>query len=196
MPGKPGEISGRTHAARVGVDECNEHVFEAGVVAAVLLAQFGERAFGDQPARGDDADPVGHPFGDFENMRRHDHGAAGADARLQQSLDVTRRQRVEAGEGFIEDDQAGVVDQRAGQRHLLAHAFRKSFAAFVQMRLKPERHQEILRGGFGNRSIDAPEAGNEFEIFQWRQLVINHRLVRHPRHDLLGGDGIGERIDA
>jgi hypothetical protein len=53
-----------------------------------------------------------------------------------------------------------------------------------------------MRGGFGGRRIDAPEAGDEFEIFQRRQLVINHRLVRHPRRDLLGGDGIGKRIDA
>ena len=118
------------------------------------------------------------------------------DAFLQQSLDVTRRQRVEAGERLVEDDQPGVVHQRARQRHLLAHALGKSLAALVQMRLEPERHQQFLRGGFGRRRIDAPEAGDEFEIFQRRQLVINHRLVRHPRHDLLGGDGIGERIDA
>ena len=88
------------------------------------------------------------------------------------------------------------MDQRAGQRDLLAHALGESLAAFVQMRLEAKRHQKLLRGAAGNRGIDAPEAGDEFEIFQRRQLVINHRLVRHPCHDLLGGDGIGERIDA
>ena len=109
---------------------------------------------------------------------------------------MTRRQRVEAGQRLVEDDQTGIVHQCARQRHLLAHAFGKSFAALVQMRLEPERHQKIMRRGLGRIGIDAPEAGDEFEIFQWRQLVIDHRLVRHPRHDLLGGDGICERIDA
>ena len=90
----------------------------------------------------------------------------------------------------------GIVDQRAGQRHLLAHALGKSLAAFVQMRLEAERHQKLLRRGCGNRGIDAPEAGDEFEIFQRRQLVVDHRLVGDPGHDLLGGDGIGERVDA
>ena len=53
-----------------------------------------------------------------------------------------------------------------------------------------------MRGSFGGFGIDAPETGDEFEIFQRRQLVINHRLVGHPRHCLLGGDGVGERVDA
>ena len=53
-----------------------------------------------------------------------------------------------------------------------------------------------MRGRFRNRGIDAPEAGDEFEIFQRRQLVVDHRLVRDPRRHLLGGDGIGERVDA
>ena len=129
-------------------------------------------------------------------MRRHDHGAAGTDALLQQSLDVTRRQRVEAGQRFVQDDQFGIVNQRAGQRDLLAHALGESLAAFVQMRLQPERRQKLLRRGAGNRGIDAPEAGDEFEIFQRRQLVVDHRLVGNPCHDLLGGDGIGECVDA
>ena len=78
-------------------DQRDKQVFEAGILVAILLAQLSERALGHQLAFGDDADAVGHPFGDFKNMRRHDHGAAGTDAVLQQSLDVTRRQRIEAG---------------------------------------------------------------------------------------------------
>jgi hypothetical protein len=124
---------------------CRPAQFEAGVVAAVLLAQLGERALGDQPAGGDDADPVGHPLGDLQNMRRHDHRAAGANAIAEQSLDVTRRQRIEAGQRLVEDNEPGIVHQRARQRHLLAHALGKSFAAFVQMRFQPERHKQLMR---------------------------------------------------
>src|SRR4051794_32649014 len=42
----------------------------------VLLAQFGQSAFGDEASGGDHPDPVGHSFGDFKNMRGHDYGAA------------------------------------------------------------------------------------------------------------------------
>jgi len=161
-----------------------------------LLPQLSKRAFGDQLSGRDDADAVGHAFGDFENVGGHDYGAAGADPLLQQSLDVTGGERIEAGERLVQDDQARVMHQRAGQRHLLAHALGKSLAALVQMRLQPERHQELLRGAFGNPGIDAPEAGDEFEIFQRRQLVVDHRLVGDPGHDLPGGDGIAQGIDA
>ena len=43
--------------------------------------------------------------------------------------------------------------------------------------------------------IDAPEAGDEFEIFQRCELVIDHRLVGNPRHHLLGCDRFSQRVD-
>ena len=49
---------------------------------------------------------------------------------------------------------------------------------------------------FGRARLDAPEPGDEFEIFERRQLVVDHRLVGQPGGDLLGGDRIGERVDA
>src|SRR5664279_3848264 len=55
-----------------------------------LVAQFVERAFGDQPAMGDDADAVGHALGYFENMRGHDDGAAGTHALLEHVFDLAR----------------------------------------------------------------------------------------------------------
>ena len=92
---------------------------------------------------GDDADAVGHAFGDFENMRGHDHGAAGANPVAEQSLDVTRGHRVKAGERLVQDDQPRVVHQRARQRDLLAHALGKSLAALVQMRLQVRARPEV-----------------------------------------------------
>ena len=197
VPGKPGQIRCRTHAAAASVSTSAMNMSSRLVSLRPFCWRSSvERALGDQPPRCDDADPVGHPFGHFQNMRGHDHGAAGAHPVAEQALDVTRRHGVEAGERFVEDDQARVVHQGPGQRHLLAHALGKSLAALVQMRLEAERDQEIARGRFGDRGVDAPEPGDEGEIFQRGQLVVDHRLVRHPCRDLLGGDGIGQRIDA
>ena len=52
-----------------------------------------------------------------------------------------------------------------------------------------------MRGRFGNTWIDTPKSGDEFEVFQRRQLVIDHRLIRHPCHHLLGRGGVRECVD-
>jgi hypothetical protein len=90
-------ISCRANHVRAVVDQRDEQVFEAGIVVPVLLAQFGQGAFGDKPSGRDDADPVGHPLGDFENVRGHDYGAARTHAIPEQSLDVTRGDGVKPG---------------------------------------------------------------------------------------------------
>ncbi len=186
----------RLRGDRLDIHKRDEQVLEAGIVMPVLPAQLGKGAFGDKPSRGDDADPVGHAFGDFENMRGHDHGAAGAHPIGEQSLDVARGDGVKTGEWFVQDDQPRIVYQRSRKRDLLAHALGKSLAALVQMRLQTERDQEIVCGASGDRRIDAPKPGDEFEIFQRRQLVVDHGFVGDPGHHLLGGDRIAERVDA
>jgi hypothetical protein len=45
-------------------------------------------------------------------------------------------------------------------------------------------------------SINAPKAGDELQVFQRIELVVDHRLVRHPGHDALGRYRILERVDA
>src|SRR5271166_4464432 len=106
-------------------DQREEGVFQAGatadaaarVMTAVggLAAQLLERAFCHEPAVSDDADAVGHAFGDFENMRGHDDGAAGAGALAQYAFDLPRRAGVEAGERLIENNHPRLVHQRAGK---------------------------------------------------------------------------------
>ncbi len=53
-----------------------------------------------------------------------------------------------------------------------------------------------MRARLGERGRDAPQAGDEFEIFPRRELVVDHRLIGNPRHHPLGRHRIGERIDA
>ena len=177
-------------------DQREEGVLQARVALAGLDPQLVERALRDQPAAGDDADAVGHALGDFEDVRGHDHGAAGRDPLAQHVLDLPRRAGVEAGQRLVEDDQPRVVDQRAGERHLLPHALGEALAALVRVRREPEPADQVVGALLGHRRLDAPEAGDEFEIFERRELVVDHRLVGDPGHDPLGLDRIGERVDA
>src|SRR5205823_8707349 len=61
---------------------------------------------------------------------------------------------------------------------------------------KLENRQQLFGIPLGASPLDAPEAGNEFKILEWRELVVEHGLVGQPRRDAFGGDGIAERIDA
>ncbi len=163
---------------------------------AGLQPQFFERAFGDEPAVRDDADAVGHALGHFKNVRGHDDGAAGARALAQHGLDLARRAGVETGQRLVQNDHARLVHQRAGERHLLPHAFGKSFAAFVGMRRELEPIQKLRGARSGNRRLDAPQPGDEFQIFARREFFVDHRLVGDPRHDPFRRNRIGERVDA
>ena len=165
-------------------------------ICATLAAQFFERALGDQPAARDDADPVGHALGHFQNMRGHDHGGAGARAFAQHVLDLAGGAGVEPGERLVENDQPRRVNERAGERHLLAHALGKCFATLARMRAEPEPAEQILRACLRQPWLDAPQPGDEFQIFLRRELVVDHRLVGYPGDHALGFDRIGERVDA
>src|SRR4051812_46083648 len=63
--------------------EVEEHVLQRQLVRAGAGAKLGERAFGEQAAVVDDADAVGEPFGDLENMGGDDDGGAIADLLLE-----------------------------------------------------------------------------------------------------------------
>ena len=131
MPLRP---AGPTSARKVSSRLARSPATASAPGASFLPAwqpQFVEGAFGDEPAVGDDADAVGHALGDFENMRGHDDGAAGAHPFAQHAFDLTRRAGVEPGQRFVENDQPRFVNERTGQRNFLPHALGKSFAAFA-----------------------------------------------------------------
>ena len=99
VTGEPGEGAGLAHAATARSATRARKV--SSRVAALLPAcrrKLLERAFGDQPAAGDDADAVGHALGDFEDVRRHDDGAAGGDVLAQHGLDLPGGAGIEPGE--------------------------------------------------------------------------------------------------
>ena len=106
----------------------------AAGAAGSTRAQFVEAALGDDAAALDDADAIGEPLGDLEDVGGEDHRAAGGDARDQQVLHLPGDGGIEPGQRLVEDDELGVVHQRAGKRHLLPHALGEAFAALMRVR--------------------------------------------------------------
>jgi hypothetical protein len=143
-----------------------------------------------------DADAVGHAFGYLQDVRGHDDGAAGAHAFAQHVLHLPRGAGIEPGQRLIENDDARPVHQRTGERHLLAHALGKALAALIGMAGEIEPIEQFLRAHLRQRRLDAPQPGDEFQIFLRRELVVDHRLIGNPRHHPLRRHRIGECIDA
>ena len=70
------------------------------------------------------------------------------------------------------------------------------FAALMGMRRQAEPIDEMSGAPLRQISIDAPQAGNKFEILKRSELVVDHRLVGDPGRDLLGRGRVGKRVDA
>jgi hypothetical protein len=47
----------------------------------------------------------------------------------------------------------------------------------------------------GAPGVHGPKPGDEFQIFHWVELVVNHRLVGHPGHHRFGFDRRRARVD-
>ena len=119
------------------------------------------------------------------------------DVLAQHGLDLARGAGIEPGERLVEDDEPRLVHQRAGERHLLAHALGEAFAALMRMRRRGRASRAARARVLRAMAASMPHSPrDEFEIFERRQLVVDHRLVGNPGHDLLGRDRIGERVDA
>ena len=143
----------------------------------------------------DDADAIGEALRHFENVGRQDDRTAPAGTFAQQVLHEAGGLRVEAGQRLVEHQEFWVVDQRAGQRHLLLHAARKTLAAGAGVVGEAERRQKLVGARLGDFRRHAPEAGDEFEIFDRGKLVIEHGLVRQPGGHALGGDRVAQGVD-
>ena len=164
------------------------------IVPAWFLRRGQPAAFGHQLAGTDDADALGNAFRHFQDVRCQDHGAARSDLFKQNVLHRTRRGGIKPGERFIKDEQAWFVDERASQRQFLLHAARKAFAAAVALVPQGQALQQGFGARFGVSSRHVPQAGDEGQILDGCQLVVQQGLVGQPGDQALGSNRIGQRI--
>ena len=153
VAGEPGQCIGTAHSAATGcaagsATSVRKVSSRLAAVFPVLRCSSSSVPSAIKRPLGDDADAVGHALGDFENMRGHDDGAAGGDALAQDVLDQAGGAGIEPGERLIEDDELGIVHQRAGERHFLPHASGKSLAALMRVRFESEPADHFARARF------------------------------------------------
>jgi hypothetical protein len=82
----------------------------------------------------------------------------------------------------------------ASKGYLLAHALREAFTSLVSVRTQPKYLQKIMGSGLSLTGINTPQTRHEREVLERGELVVDHRLIRNPGHDLLGRKRISESI--
>ena len=90
----PGGVHGR--------DEFQEYRFQVSVTHPRLAAQLRQCAVGDQSAFGDDANPFGHTFRDFQYMGRHDNLRIALHLPNEDILHHSRRHSVLPGQQLVQ----------------------------------------------------------------------------------------------
>jgi hypothetical protein len=88
----------------------------------VAPEQVARRTGGDQHAMVDDRQPRRQAFGFVHEMRRQQDGLAGSEQLPEAVPDEVACLRIESGGRLIQDQQLGIVDERACERQAALHS--------------------------------------------------------------------------
>ncbi|MCY1483927.1 hypothetical protein D9M68_175120 [compost metagenome] len=151
-------------------------------VAAGLRADLG-RAAGGQHAAGVHRHQVVEALGLLHVGGGDDHAharAAGADA-LDQLPELVARQRVDAGGRLVEDQQVGVVDQRAAQAELLFHAAGQLAGRALGEGREAGGVEQLGDAPAALGLVVAEQAGEEVDVLEHRErrVEVLAEALRH-----------------
>ena len=114
----------------------------------------------------------------------------------QQFADLAGRDRVDAFEGFVEEQHARLVDERAGERELLAHAVRVTADRLRSRRREIHRGKQFASTFTGDRSIEAHDLTDEAQVLLAGQALEQVQAVRHDADAALDLEVLRRDIEA
>ena len=144
--------------------------------------QFRRRARGQDLAIVHSHQPV-KALGLVHIGRGHQHAhlrASGADA-VDQVPELRARQRVHAGGGLVQDQQVGVVYQRAAQAELLLHAAREFARRAAQEFLQARALRQVIDAPAAFSGVVPEQARKELQVLFDRQggIEVLAQALRH-----------------
>ena len=161
------------HAVGDGGERAVEAVDLDGTPGA--REQLGGVALGDLPAGAEDDDAVAERLRLVELVRAHEHGLAVAPQPADVSPQRVPRLDVDAEGRLVEDQQLGVVQQRAPEREAPPQAARERAGPVPRGPRAPQlrhlRHAPVA-------VRHAEEVGREAEVLADGELVVERRLLR------------------
>src|SRR6202171_3844926 len=206
---------GRARARLVGKRQYGAPVApeHAGAVLAELLDQVGrdvldhqldrprpwrdqvrERPAIGEPALDEDSDAVADRLDVGEDVRGEEHRAAFLAELQDQVAHVLATDRIQAAHRLVEDDDAGVADQRLRDRETLHHALGELADRAVGAAHQPHPLEQ-LRGPFPRLGPREPgKAAREYQVFVPAQELVEGRVLGKVNKAAARGDGAGPGV--
>lgn len=164
------------------------------------LDQGPGRAFGNQPAVVDHAEPVAQAFGLVHEMRGQQDGLAARQQRLQALPDQVARLRIQPGGRLVHDDEVGIVDERARQRQAPLHAAGELADAGIGLGGQGRERQQLRQPGPHLRVAQAEVAAEYQQVLGHGEVGVQVVELRHhaqarPRLPGLRRHGVAQHLD-
>jgi len=176
--------------------ELGEEFFErAGVVGGDEFIGFSvQKDF----AFVDDDDAMADAFDDVENVGAVDDGFAFTGEGLDEGFEADGGVGVEAVEGFIEENDGGIVEKRGGDDDFAAHAFGVSAEEFFGEGLEAEIEEgdELLDAFARGIGRDAVEGGDHFEVFEAGEGFEDCAGIGDEADAFFDFEGVAEQVEA
>ena len=118
-------------------------------------------------------------FDHLEHVGTVQDDFAAAGKRAQQSAQHERGGDVQAGEGLVEDEDFGIVQQRGGEENLLAHALGVRREGRVAVVPESEGAEEFVHLGIEDAARHAAKPAHQLEILAAGEVRVEVGLLRH-----------------
>ncbi len=159
--------------------------------AGRLLAQVGQRALEDDLPRAHDRHAVAQLLDlPHEVAGEQDRHAAVGQAPHERAH-VAHPGGVQAGRRLVEQEQARLADEGAGDAQPLAHAVRVAADLVLGAVAEVDRLERLLDAGPG---VAAVEAGEQLEVAPAAQVRIEAGRLDEPRDPLEGAGALAHRV--
>src|SRR4029434_6220947 len=118
-------------------------------------------------------------------MRCHKKGHAFAGERKEQVPKLATRDRIDSSRWLIEKKHGWLVHERAGHRQTLTSASCKQSRAPADVRFEMRDRDQLIASVIQLSPAQAVKFAGENEIFIYRQLIVERKLLRHVADHLL-----------
>lgn len=137
-----------------------------------------------------DVADVAAAFGFVHVMGGDEEGHAEAGELEEEVPEFAAGDGVDAGGGFVEEEDLGLVHEGAGHGEALAPAAGEEGGAAVEVGLEVGEGDEFFAAGFEFGAVEAVEASVELEVFEGGEFVVEGEFLGHiadEAFDLFGG---------
>lgn len=143
---------------------------------------LGCRAGVDEPPALEDQGPGAEGLAAAEEVRRHQHGGAARAEPFEDSVDEEEARRIEVAIRLVEEDDARVLLQHAGEREPLAHSGREGPDGIVRAVGETDLVEQREKS-FARRAL-SQEARHDLEVLERGERLVEVRVVVEERDRL------------